>query len=75
MRKMPNIRKLNLQTTYGHYEILHEYTLLYTEERNLFFVIALFGIEYSIDMGQPEIIEYENWLLKNQNKSPLYLEK
>lgn len=60
---------------YGNYEILHEYTLLYTEEQNLFFIIALFGVEYAIDMGQTEIIEYKNWLSKNQNKSPLYFEK
>ena len=56
-----------------YYDIPHEFTLLYTEEKELFFVIAIFGIEYVIDMSTSDISGYNNWLSKNNNKSPLYM--
>jgi hypothetical protein len=52
----------------------HEFTFLYTEEYELFFVLAIFGIEYAIDLSSPKIDEYTKWLQKNDDKSPLYLD-
>jgi len=43
----------------NEYEILHEYTFLYTAERELYFVMAIWGIEYVINMGDPEIDSYK----------------
>jgi len=53
------------------YEILHEYSFLYTDTRELYFVVAIWGIEYVINMGDPEIEGYAHWLKLNDNKSPL----
>lgn len=38
----------------------------------IYFVIALWGIEFAINMAGPEIISYENWLKAHDYKSPLY---
>jgi hypothetical protein len=41
------------------YELLHEYTIHYSEAQELFFIIAIMGMEYTINMGGPEIESYE----------------
>jgi len=55
------------------YEALHEYTLLYTEAKELYLILAIFGIEYAINLGGPEISGYVAWLEQHENTSPLYL--
>jgi len=54
------------------YEVLHEWTLLYTDHKELYLVLALFGVEYTLNMGGPELDGYKNWLRSNPNRSPLY---
>ncbi len=54
------------------FEILHEYTLLYTESNELYFVIAILGTEFAINLGGPEIDGYQSRLSRTENKSPLY---
>jgi hypothetical protein len=53
------------------FQILHEMTLLHTTHHELYLVICIFGIEYCMNMGGPELEGYENWLIENKNKSPL----
>jgi hypothetical protein len=57
---------------YDSFEILHEWTFLYTEGHEIYFVAALFGVEYAISLGGPEIEGYHKWLSLNCNQSPLY---
>ncbi len=54
------------------YDIPHEYTLLYTDEQEMYFVIAIFGIQYAINLGRPEIDGFKSWLKSHGNESPLY---
>jgi hypothetical protein len=56
------------------YEVLHEYMLLYTEAQELYLVLAIFGVEYALNLGGPEITGYINWLEEHEHRSPLYLE-
>lgn len=56
------------------YEILHEFNTLYTEQEELYVVIVILGIEYTINMGGPEIDGFEKWLTENEHCSPLYPE-
>ena len=56
----------------GDYEVLHEWTFLYSDKLELYFVLAIFGIEYVINMGGPEIDGYLAWLEKFHYRSPLY---
>jgi hypothetical protein len=55
------------------YQVLHEFTLLYTDKRELYAVICLFGEEFALNYGGPEIEGYATWLRQNNNRSPLYL--
>jgi hypothetical protein len=59
---------------HGDYQILHEYTLLYTLQAELYFILALFGYEFVFNMGGPEVGGYTRWLAENNYASPLYLE-
>lgn len=54
------------------YEVLHEWTLLYSDDRMLYLVVAIFGVEYAINLGEPEITTYRTWLRENADSSPLY---
>lgn len=53
------------------YQVLHEFDLLYTENKALFFVCAILGIEFAIDMGDRVIDEYFNWVAANKGGSIL----
>ena len=50
-----------------------EADFLFTELGEVYFIIAMHGIEYAINLGGPIIEGYEFWLKKNKNKSPLYI--
>lgn len=54
------------------YQILHEYTLLYTDRRELYLVLCLFGTEFAINFAGPETSGYERWLTEQGGRSPLY---
>lgn len=54
---------------------LHEFDILVTDQSEYFFVIAILGVEFTINLGGPEISGYEKWLSENHYKSPLYVEK
>jgi hypothetical protein len=56
----------------GSYEVLHEFDILITPSQEYYFVIAIFGEEYSINLGGAEIDGYMRWLEENNNVSPLY---
>lgn len=55
------------------YQTLHESDLLCTPENELYSVVCIFGVEYTINMGGPEIEGYQKWLKLNDDASPLYL--
>ena len=54
------------------HEVLHEWLFMSTEHHEMYFVLAILGVEYAINMGGPEIEGYELWLKANPGKSPLY---
>lgn len=58
----------------GRYQVLHEYTFLYTPQEELYFIIAIFGYEFAFNMAGPELGGYMKWLAANNYASPLYLE-
>ncbi len=53
------------------YEILHEYSFLYTQDCELIFVLALFGEEFAINMGGSETERYQEYLQDNNRSSLL----
>ena len=54
------------------YQIVHEFDFLFMEENELYFVLAIFGYEFVINMGGPELEGWEKWLKQNENVSPLH---
>lgn len=55
-----------------HYQVLHEFTFLQTDENETIFIFALFGTEYAISLDRKIKRGYLDWLVKNNEKSPLY---
>lgn len=53
-------------------DILHEYDILQTEQNEWYIVVCIFGVEYAINLGGPEIDGYINWLKFHNGRSPLY---
>ena len=47
------------------YQITNEYDFLATEENEWYFVIALFGIEFAINIGGISIDGYKKWLMEH----------
>lgn len=56
-------------------QIVHEYDFLNTDQGEIYFVLALYGVEMTINVGGPDIEGYEAWLTKNNYESPLYYGK
>ena len=57
-------------STYA-YQILHEFAFLYTDERELIFVLALFGEEFAINMSNPDPVRYVEYLKSRNGESIL----
>lgn len=53
-------------------QVVHESDFLVTASSEWFFVLAIFGLEFSINLGAPEIDGYLRWLDENNNATPLY---
>jgi hypothetical protein len=53
------------------YEILHEFKFFWTKGQEFYFILAIMGIEYAINMGGPSIESYQEWLIENGGRSIL----
>jgi hypothetical protein len=54
------------------YEVLHEWIFTSLGGERLYFVLGLFGVEYTLNLGEREIESYLAWLNTNSDRSPLY---
>lgn len=60
------------------YQIMNEWDILITgniDNSEFYFVVAIFGVEYAINLGGNSMNGYEAWLKNHDNKSPLYTGK
>ncbi|MBW8003442.1 MAG: HNH endonuclease [Planctomycetes bacterium] len=53
------------------YQVLHEYDILVIEANEYLIIVAIFGDEYTLNLGGRCINGYERWLKENDGKSPL----
>lgn len=53
------------------YQVIHEYDFFWTKEMEFYFVMAIFGMEYAVNLANPSIATYNNWLSENNNRSIL----
>jgi len=42
------------------------------DEDSQYVIIVIFGVEFAIHLGEPDISGYRRWLLLNHGRSPLY---
>jgi hypothetical protein len=56
-------------------QTVHEFDVLQTEKGEMYFILAMFGLELVLNMGGPEIAGYDDWLTQNGGASPLYCGK
>lgn len=54
------------------YQVMNEFDFLLTDESECYFILALFGMEYAINIGGPSIEGYQKWLKTHNFESPLY---
>jgi hypothetical protein len=71
-RRLYGEHKMFTDETGQPYEILHEFNTLYTDHQELYVVVIILGVEYTINLGGPEIDGYEKWLKEHGYMSPLY---
>lgn len=74
MRRIYAPNSIFAGTVADSHQVLHEWTILRTLNLEYFVVLAIFGIEYAVNIGGPDIGGYLDWLRLNKNRSPLYLE-
>ena len=55
-------------------QTVHEFDFLVTKNQEWFFIFALFGVEFAINLGGPEIDGYLAWLEEHDGQSPLYVD-
>lgn len=53
------------------YEIIHEMDILYSEDKVMYFILVIMGIEFAINLAESETEYYVDWLKNNNNKSPI----
>jgi hypothetical protein len=53
-------------------QVVHEFDFLVTRLNEIYFVLAIFGEEFTINIGGADIEGYKLWLRENNDASPLY---
>lgn len=54
------------------HQVIHESDFLFTPGQEVYFVQAIFGMEFTINIGGPDVDGYLAWLEANGQASPLY---
>lgn len=57
------------------FEVMHEWDILVTPTFEYHIVVAILGVEFSMNLGGPENDGYRRWLEAHSYVSPLYLPK
>ncbi|MGA0603918.1 HNH endonuclease [Caulobacter sp. KR2-114] len=56
-------------------QVMHESDFLVTPGQEIYFAQAIFGVEFAINIGGPDVDGYLAWLDANNQASPLYAPK
>jgi hypothetical protein len=56
----------------AHVQRVWEADFFQDDEGSQYVIIVIFGVEFAIHLGGPDIAGYQRWLLLNQGRSPLY---
>ncbi len=77
MRRIYPAHRIFTDETTPEFQVLNEFDLLYIPSTEMpggevYAIIAIFGLEYVVNLGGPELDGYIRWQEKNQGKSHLY---
>lgn len=53
-------------------QVVHEYDILVTADLEFYSVVCIFGTEYVLNLGGPDLEGYHRWLAEHNYASPLY---
>jgi hypothetical protein len=53
-------------------QVVHEFDILQTDSSEYYFILAIFGLEFALNLGGPEVDGYLAWLNCHEGSSPLY---
>lgn len=56
------------------HQIVHEFDFLCLDNSEIYFVMALFGQEFVINLGGPSLDGWDVWLSNNKAQSPLHMD-
>jgi hypothetical protein len=70
-QEIDTFQKKQINGISQQYQILHEFDFLYIENKYLYFVCIIMGVEYAINMAESRLSQYHEWLKSNNNISPL----
>lgn len=74
-RRIHDPDKLWINEDRKEVQIVHEFDFLKTELEELYFILSIFGMEFTINCAGPALEGYIQWLEDNDNASPLYYGK
>lgn len=57
------------------YQLMHEYNILSFIEHEYYLVLAIFGIEFTINFANRNVDSFLAWVNNNDQKSPLFFEQ
>jgi hypothetical protein len=72
IRRIYSADRILVETDGSWSQTVHEFDFLVTATNEWYFVFALFGLEFAINLGGPEIDGYLAWIKENGSASPLY---
>lgn len=54
-----------------YFKVTSSFTFIYTDTNQVLFQYLCMGAEFTIDLINPDVEEYKNWLMKNNQESPV----
>lgn len=75
VRRIYDIEKQWIDSYGNKGQAVHESDILVTDRGEWYFVVALFGLEFSINIGGPDMSGYFEWLKEHNDDSPLHVGK
>lgn len=72
VRRIYDARTKWLDDAGNHVQLVHESDILHTDKNEFYFMLALFGLELTVNIGGPTLQGYTTWLAEHDDASPLY---
>jgi hypothetical protein len=72
VRRIYDANRASPDETGSMVQVVHEFDILQTDSSEYYFILAIFGLEFALNLGGPEVDGYLAWLNCHERASPLY---